>query len=228
MSELPFKIKLCCITSADDAVAAVRAGADAIGLNFYALSKRFISVDDAASIVRNVPREIARVGVFVNPSVEEVRTPLHSGSIGIVQLHGDETPEFLAGLSGVPIVKAIRWDVASTPKMLDRFLNDCTRLNCLPIALLIDANIAGQFGGTGAAADWISIAKWRNDAPSSMPIVLAGGLTSDNVGAAIAAIRPDAVDTASGVEISPGKKSAALMVSFVAAARKAYASADFP
>ena len=97
MSELPFRIKICGVTNAGDALAAVRAGADAIGLNFYPRSKRFVSRDQIESIVRNVPREIVKVGVFVNPTLAEVHAVLNSGMIDFGQLHGDEPPELLAG-----------------------------------------------------------------------------------------------------------------------------------
>jgi phosphoribosylanthranilate isomerase len=224
MSALPFQIKICGITNADDALAAVRARADAIGLNFYARSKRFISVENAMSVVRDVPREIVKVGVFVNPSPAEVNAVMNAGVIDFVQLHGDETPELLAELSDLPIIKAVRWDSAASPELLANFLAECKHRQCVPAALLMDANIAGEFGGTGTPADWKSIAKWRQETASAIPIVLAGGLTADNVGAAITAVHPEAVDTASGVEISPCKKSESLITSFVAAARKAYTS----
>ncbi len=191
-------------------------------MNFYARSKRFISVENAVSIVRDVPREIVKVGVFVNPSVAEVDAVMNAGVIDFVQLHGDESPELMAQLPDLPIVKAVRWDSAASPKLLANFLAECKHRGCVPAALLMDANIAGEFGGTGAAADWKSIAKWRQETHSAIPIVLAGGLTADNVGTAIAAVHPEAVDTASGVEISPRKKSESLITSFVAAARKAY------
>ena len=99
---------------------------------------------------------------------------------------------------------------------------NAARQRCSPNALLIDSHVAGEFGGTGAAADWASIAKWKGQSQSSIPIVLAGGLTPANVAAAIAAVRPDAVDTASGVEESPGKKNESLMQAFVIAARNAF------
>jgi phosphoribosylanthranilate isomerase len=222
MSALPFQIKICGITNADDALAAVRAGADAIGLNFYARSKRSIGVENAIAIVRDVPREIVKVGVFVNPLVAEVNAVVNAGVIDFVQLHGDESPELMAQLPDLPIMKAVRWDSVASPELLANFLAECMHRQCVPAALLMDANIAGEFGGTGAAADWKSIAKWRQETRLAMPIVLAGGLTADNVGAAIAAVHPEAVDTASGVESLPRKKSEALITSFVAAARKAY------
>jgi phosphoribosylanthranilate isomerase len=222
MSELPFRIKICGVTNAGDALAAVRAGTDAIGLNFYPRSKRFVSRDQIESILRDVPREIVKVGVFVNPMLAEVHAVLNSDMIDFVQLHGDEPPELLAALPNDSVMKAIRWDPATTPKTLDAYLEKCSRLECPPIALLTDSHVAGEFGGTGAAADWASIAKWKEQSQSSIPIVLAGGLTVENVAAAIAAVRPDAVDTASGVEESAGKKSESLMQAFVVAARNAF------
>jgi phosphoribosylanthranilate isomerase len=228
MSELPFRIKICGVTNAGDALAAVRAGADAIGLNFYPRSKRFVSRDQIQSILRDVPREIVKVGVFVNPKLAEVFAAFNSvravssRMIDVVQLHGDEPADFLTELPKIPVMKAIRWDPASSPKTLDAYLEKCSRLECPPIALLIDSHVAGEFGGTGAAADWASIAKWKEQSQCSIPIVLAGGLTPENVAAAIAALRPDAVDTASGVEQSAGKKSESLMQAFVVAARNAF------
>ena len=128
MSELPFRIKICGVTNAGDALAAVRAGADAIGLNFYPRSKRFVRRDQIESILRDVPREIVKVGVFVNPALAEVHAALNSGMIDVVQLHGDEPADFLTGLPKIPVMKAVRWDPASAPKTLDAYLDKCSRL----------------------------------------------------------------------------------------------------
>ncbi len=125
-----------------------------------------------------------------------------------VQLHGDETPEFVSRLKaklGLPVMRALRWgEEGSGP--IDEYLQQCAALGCLPDAVLIDAHVKGEYGGTGETADWEAIAQWREKSRFDIPLVLAGGLTAENVAQAIQIVRPDAVDTASGVESSPGHK----------------------
>jgi phosphoribosylanthranilate isomerase len=144
------------------------------------------------------------------------------GEVGLnlVQLHGDEPPEFLAELRGIPILRALRpgADLAAIGEYLQR----CYALACLPRMVLIDACASGAFGGTGQTADWQAMRDYRVHL-AGQPLVLAGGLTPSNVATAIATVRPWAVDVASGVEERPGKKSAELVRAFVAAARAAFA-----
>jgi phosphoribosylanthranilate isomerase len=214
-----FHIKICGITAAPDAQAAATAGADAIGLNFYPLSPRYVSQIKAEEIVGPLPAAVVRVGVFVNSPSAEVRTFAARLKLDFVQIHGDEPPDFLSELNGLPVIRAFRSD-GSFQGVID-YLDQCNRLGCLPHAMLIDAQSPGQFGGTGELADWKALAAARERLPA-IPIVLAGGLKPANVAQAIDIVRPAAVDTASGVESAPGKKSAQLIQAFVDAALTAF------
>lgn len=226
MNPLPFQIKICGVTTPADAELAASAGADAIGLNFYPRSKRFVTHQQAKQIAAAIPKRVKKVGVFVNASLDEIAAAIAVASLDIVQLHGDEPPEFLEQVrkkNFLPIMRALRWG-ADSRSIVDDYLGRCAALACMPEFVLIDSQSAGQFGGTGVTADWQAIAQWLEECLDSVPVVLAGGLTPQNVAAAIAAVRPSAVDTASGVESSPGRKDAALVKSFVEAARRALAA----
>jgi len=215
-----FRVKICGITNLDDARIAAAAGADAIGLNFYSQSPRFCPLERAQQIAGAVPKTICRVGVFVNATAEEIRRTVNTVGLDLVQLHGDEPPELLRELRGLPVLRAFR--VEGDLSAIPAYLHTCHRLMCLPRMLMLDARRSGQYGGTGATLDWQALAAQRPQL-CGMPLVLAGGLKPDNVAAAIAAVRPWAVDTASGVEASPGKKSQPLVCEFVAAAKAALA-----
>ncbi len=217
MNSLPFQIKICGVTTPEDAKVAADAGADAIGLNFYPRSKRFVTLEQAATISAAIPSGVAKVGVFVNASLEEIAAAVSALSLDLVQLHGDEPPEIIGKIRR-PVVRALRWGAAGS-KPIDEYLARCSSLNSPLQMLLLDSQSDGQFGGTGATADWEQIAQWRT--ACGIPLALAGGLTPQNVAAAVAAVHPDAVDTASGVESSPGRKDAAKVQAFVAAARRA-------
>ena len=123
-------------------------------------------------------------------------------------MHGDETPEFLAEVKAqINLAHHPRLAMGEARrKQIDEYLTRCSTSNCLPDAILIDAYKPGEFGGTGEIADWDAIAQWHDQSAFDVPLVLAGGLTPDNVAEAIVRVRPDAVDTASGVEASPGRK----------------------
>jgi len=196
-------VKICGVTRATDASACARAGADAIGLNFWPGSKRHVTPERAAEVVRALPPGVRRFGVFVDPAADDLARVFDAGLIDTAQLHGDETPAFCEAL-GRPFMKALR-------------LGDPTQLDGWSCELvLVDADTPG-YGGSGARADWTlarAVARKR-------PILLAGGLTPDNVAEAIAAVRPFGVDVASGVESSPGIKDARKIAAFVAAARAA-------
>jgi phosphoribosylanthranilate isomerase len=218
-----FRIKICGVTTAADAELAVAAGADAIGLNFFAGSPRYLPRDQAVVVGRAIPRgQALRVGVFVNAAAGDVCTTFDALSLDLIQLAGDETPEYVASLGGRPVMKAMR--VRAVPGALApvlRFIELAEQLNCRPAMLLLDAHEPGQFGGTGKALDWPALAELlaaeRRRSPQSLPpIVLAGGLTPENVGRAIASMTPAAVDVASGVETAPARKGAALVRRFVA------------
>lgn len=213
----PFHIKICGVTCVADAETVAAAGADAVGLNFFPGSKRCVPLEMAAAISRALPADVRRVGLFVNADSREVRKVAKQLSLDVIQLHGDEPPELLAELGDWPIVRAFctspDWQTA-----VDHYLDRCGELHALPAAVLMDAYRPGAYGGTGAQAEWEEIVRWSAER-TELPIVLAGGLTPDNVSAAIEAVHPAAVDTASGVESSPGIKDAGLVRQFVAAAR---------
>jgi phosphoribosylanthranilate isomerase len=214
-----FRIKICGITSAADARVAAAAGADAIGINFYARSPRFVTRDVASEIAAALPTGVAKVGVFVNCAADEIAEIANAVGIDYVQLHGDEPPNLLTKLGDRLVIKALRCRDGGT--VLD-YVTRCAEVGIRPAALLLDAHVAGQYGGTGAKLDWTALYELSKSL-DNLPIVLAGGLTADNVAAAITAARPHGVDVASGVESSPGKKDARLVERFVAEARRALA-----
>jgi len=187
------RIKICGITRPDDALAAAELGADALGFNFYRLSPRYVETAVAANLVRILPPFIGSVGLFVDASADEVHAVLDVVPLTLLQFHGDESPEF-CGQFGKPFLKAIRMkaDVDVTTEMA-RYAS--------AVGILLDAYRPGVPGGTGETFDWQRVPQL---APK--PLLLAGGLTSANVGAAIRATRPWAVDVSGGVEASRGRK----------------------
>jgi phosphoribosylanthranilate isomerase len=218
---MTFRVKICGITSARDAAAAAEAGADAVGLNFYRGSKRYVELDRAKEIVAAIPQGVTKVGVFVNADVSLIRTMQPALDLDMVQLHGDEPPEFLRELieEGVPtpVMRAFACGADHSLAGVADYLARANDLGCPPRLVLLDAAVPGQQGGTGVTCDWSTAAAYHQ-LPVAPPLVLAGGLTPDNVAAAIAAVQPAAVDVASGVESSPGCKDAQLMRRFVAGA----------
>jgi len=216
-----FTIKICGITRPEDAQAAAAAGADAIGLNFYAKSPRAIDASRAAEIIAALPPGIVKVGVFVNAPAEDVCRVYDELGLDLIQLHGDEPPEYLAQLGSRPVMKVFR--AAGTPghgAMVD-YLATCQELDCLPRLVLLDAPIESGYGGSGKLADWSLVKQYQAHADLP-PLVLAGGLKPENVAEAIRTTGVRAVDTASGVESRPGIKDAAAINAFVAAARAAW------
>ena len=200
-------VKLCGITSVADAELCVAAGADAIGLNFYPRSPRCVSVDSARTIAASVKGRVLIVGVFVDASFETIAETIREVGLGCVQLHGDEPPELLARF--LPhAYKAIR-------VRDQRSIEDAQRYGGEHV--LLDAFVPGEPGGTGRTFAWelaAGLARKRR-------VTLAGGLVPGNVAAAIAAVRPYAVDVASGVERAPGIKDEALVRAFITAAKQA-------
>ncbi|MDF1780622.1 MAG: phosphoribosylanthranilate isomerase [Alcanivoracaceae bacterium] len=203
------RIKICGITRTDDMRVAVESGADAIGFVFYPPSPRAVSASQAAEIVSATPAFVTTVGLFVNPSADEVEQVLNTVSLDMLQFHGDETPEFCAAFKR-PFIKAIRMrdDVD--------LQNEATRWSASR-GLLVDAYVSGVPGGTGTQFDWRRIPK---DLP--LPIILAGGLDPENIATAISQTRPWAVDVSGGVEeknadgkARGGIKSAAAIKNFI-------------
>jgi phosphoribosylanthranilate isomerase len=200
------KVKICGITSIGDAEEAVEAGADALGLMFYPGSPRCISVETAETIERRLPPYILRVGVFADPSPEDVFSALHRCGLNVLQFHGHETPEFCRQF-GVMTMKAFRMRDAQSLLEIPGYATD---------AYLLDSYVRGKPGGTGEKFNWALAVK---AAKFGKPIFLAGGLTPENVAEAVQMVKPFGVDVSSGVEASPGKKDPAKMRAFVAAVR---------
>jgi phosphoribosylanthranilate isomerase len=223
-----FRIKICGITRPEDALVAAEAGADAIGLNFFPRSKRHVGVERAAEIAAVLPPGIVKVGVFVDAEPRAIEAAHDAVRFDLLQLHGGEPPEYLAalhdsGLANLPVVRALA--CGGTLTHVEEYLDRCRDLGCLPRAVLLDAAVPGAQGGTGVTCDWGAAARYH-EVPAAPPLVLAGGLTASNVAAAIATVRPAAVDVASGVESGPGRKDAEQVRRFVAAARAAAAWSD--
>ena len=207
------RVKICGITTLDDALAAVEAGADMLGFNFYPASPRYIEPSVGAEMVaalRARGASTTMVGVFVNMLPGRVAAIMDECGLDLAQLSGDEPPGDLVML-GERAFKGIRpKDVAEAMTLAARYI-----VRSAPPVLLVDASTGvGQFGGTGQVGDWDAAAA----VAAAHPILLAGGLRPENVAAAIAAVQPWGVDVASGVESSPGRKDAAKMRAFVRAA----------
>ena len=198
------KIKICGIKNVNDALAAIDAGADLIGFNFYPKSPRYIDVGRCRHIMAVMRKfgHITYVGVFVNASVEEIRATIETCELSLAQLHGDETVETLNALNGKAF-KAFR----GIPADMNGFAREVAP------AFLLDASVKDAYGGTGVTADWNGAAEFAK----KYPLLLAGGLTPENVTDAVRQVKPWGVDVASGVESAPGVKDAGKMKAFVRA-----------
>lgn len=200
------KIKICGIKTIPDALAAVDAGPDLIGFNFYPKSPRYVEVGMVRNIM-SVMRRIGKVtcvGVFVNASVAEILATMDTLGLNLAQLHGDETPEMLKALDGKAF-KAFR----GIPENINGFERQDAP------AFLVDAAVKGVYGGSGVTADWDGAAALAK----KFPLLLAGGLTPENVAEAVRRVQPWGVDVASGVESAPGVKDPGKMKAFVQAVR---------
>ncbi len=195
------RVKICGNVTLKDTMAAVEAGADAVGFVFYARSPRVVGPKAVAAIVSHLPPFVTPVGLFVNEKPEVVRQIASDCGIRLVQLHGEESPQYCAELK-LPVLKGIRVHTREDVANLSAYRVD---------AILLDAYVEGMAGGTGTTFDW-SLAV---EAKAWGPIILAGGLTPDNVAEAISRVRPYGVDVSSGVESSPGVKDHAKVKAFV-------------
>ncbi|MDZ4819211.1 MAG: phosphoribosylanthranilate isomerase [Planctomycetota bacterium] len=213
------QIKICGVCRPEDVATVAAAGADAIGLNFYAKSPRYLLPSRAAEVIAEIPPEMVKVGVFVNATADEVIETFTNYELDAVQLHGDETPRLIAKLGVIPVVRALRLGPGGLAA-IEKYIDECRQLDVELAGLLIDSFEAGQFGGTGRVANWDLLKQW--EVADDVPLILAGGLTAENVAEAIATVQPVAVDTASGVEISPGIKDPARVKAFIDAARRAF------
>lgn len=196
------RVKICGITRVEDALAAVNAGADAIGLVFYAPSPRCVSVAQAQKIVAAIPPFVSVVGLFVNAPTAEIQFILSQVRLDIIQYHGDETPDVCKQIN-LPYYKAIR--VKADTNLLQYALEFESAK-----ALLLDTYTEAAFGGTGQVFDWNLIPK-----NMTKPVILAGGLTAENVVHAIKQVQPYAVDVSGGVEVVKGIKDIAKIAAFM-------------
>jgi phosphoribosylanthranilate isomerase len=203
------RVKICGITNAADALAAIHAGANLLGFNFYAKSPRHITEAEAAKIRPQLSKKVEAVGIFVNAPPAEVAAMCKSLKLDAAQLHGDEPPEAVAKVAlGVAVFKAFRVESDFRLETLDEYSEAS--------AFLFDAAHTGQYGGTGRTSDW-DVAR---RAAIGHRIILAGGLNVENVAAAVRIVRPYAVDVASSVESKPGKKDHGRMREFVQEVRR--------
>jgi phosphoribosylanthranilate isomerase len=201
-------VKICGITRLDDALAAARLGAQAVGFVFYSRSPRHVTVAQAADIVRRLPPFVSAVGLFVNAPAADVAQVIAQTQLDLLQFHGDETADY-CGQFGRPYIKAVR--VRPGLDLL-QYAHQFESAR----GLLLDAFVEGKQGGTGAVFDWTLIPRQL-----PLPVVLSGGLNSDNVAAAIQRVRPSAVDVSSGVEAAPGLKDPAKLAAFFQGVRHA-------
>jgi len=197
------KVKVCGITSYEDAAMLLDHGVDALGFNFYPPSPRFLKTGDARAIIRRLPPFVTTVGLFVNVAEAGLVSEMaKTAGVQVVQLHGDETPEYCRRLESWPLIKALRIGDGGMPKDLDAY----------PVqGFLLDAKDDVLFGGTGRSFDWTL----ADSLQRSRPIILAGWLRPDNVKEAIRMVRPYGVDVCSGVESAPGRKDAKKIVKFM-------------
>jgi phosphoribosylanthranilate isomerase len=201
------QVKICGLTRADEAVACAHAGADAIGLVFYARSPRYVSPETAREICRAIPAGVARVGVFVDAPPEVVLRAVGTAGLTAVQLHGCEPPEVVEQLrhEGLVVIKAL---------FAERFPGLERAADYAPAAILVECGQGALPGGNAHAWDWGA----ASGIGTEHPLIIAGGLTPANAAQAVGAASPDAVDVSSGVEIAPGRKDLFKVQAFIRAA----------
>jgi len=187
------QVKICGITNEEDALYAAGCGAAALGFIFYPSSPRYIKPEDARKIISILPKEIVKVGVFVNEKPTEIKKVMEYCGLDMIQLHGDETPEYCREFSADLIIKAVELKN-------DNDLNHAYSYEVA--ALLVDSRHAGLYGGTGRKANWKLACRIKN----KKPLILSGGLNEENIAEALQTIAPAALDINSGVESEPGKK----------------------
>jgi phosphoribosylanthranilate isomerase len=187
------KVKICGVRTLEEAAAAIEAGADALGFNFWPRSPRFIAPADACIIARRLSPLVSLVGVFVNESRQRIIETASLVGLQAIQLHGDESPAFCKDFETLRVIKALR--VGET--------FDCQKIEQYAVSMiLLDSKVKGSYGGTGHRFDW----RTAIEAKRYAPLMLAGGLRLENVAEAITLVRPAAVDVCSGIEAEPGRK----------------------
>ena len=202
------QIKICGITNKEDALCAAQCGAAALGFIFYPPSPRYIKPADARKIVSALPAEMVKVGVFVNESVTEVKRIVEYCGLDMIQLHGDESPAYCRQYPAAQIIKAVELKNEA----------DLVYANSYHVgAILVDSRHAGLYGGTGKKANWELAYRIKK----KKSLILSGGLNEGNIAEAIKAVRPNALDINSGVELRPGKKDHAKLTRIFAIIRRA-------
>jgi phosphoribosylanthranilate isomerase len=201
-------VKICGVTRTEDALVAARAGAQAVGMIFYPKSPRFVEDEVAAGIVKALPPFVTPVALFVDQPAAEIARAIEAVRPQLLQFHGEEAADFCRSF-GLPYIKAVRVRAGVDLLQYARQYPDAK-------GLLLDAFVEGSHGGTGSAFDWSLVPR-----EFPLPLILAGGLDPDNVGAAVRRVRPWAVDVSSGVEATKGIKDAAKVVAFIRGVRNA-------
>ncbi len=196
------RVKICGVRTPEEAEAATAAGADALGFNFWPESPRYVPPDEAARIIARLPAFINSIGVFVNEDLNRVREIASQVGLNAVQLHGEETPRYCLELNNTKVIKAFRIGEGFDLDTIGDYSVS---------AILLDAKVEGQYGGTGRRFSWYLAIEAKRLAP----VILAGGITIDNVAEAITFVRPFAIDVCSGVESEPGRKDLNKMKDFM-------------
>ena len=202
------RVKICGITTIEDALHALAMGADALGFVFYPGSPRYITPEQAQQIIAQLPPFVSIVGLFVNAEADQIRTTIRQCRLDVIQLHGDETPT-QCHYPEVKVIKALRLRGAECLHGIENYSVS---------ALLLDAWVEDAYGGTGQLGRWDLAAQ----VAQQFPVILAGGLTNSNIRTAIDAVKPYAVDVSSGVESSPGCKDPELVRDFIYQAKQSW------
>ena len=204
------KVKICGVRTLEEAEAAIAAGADALGFNFWPRSPRYVAPAEAAEIAKRLPPLVSLVGVFVNEARERITATAAEVGLQAIQLHGDEPPEFCGGFGPLRVIKALRVGEAFDCRIIERYAVGM---------ILLDASVKGSYGGTGHRFDW----RTAIEAKRYAPLMLAGGLRVGNVAEAINTVRPAAIDVCSGVEAEPGRKDLRKLSEFMSEVARANA-----
>ena len=213
----PLRIKICGVTSPADMAVCAAAGVDAVGINFHPGSPRYVDPKASQTLLRSIPPLLAGVGVFVGLPMRQVTAMAYQLGLRGIQYHGELRD--LGDPFPFSLIAAFRVRDRKSLADIDTYIEMCRTFGHLPGAILVDAFVEGQQGGTGQKAPWDLLADYK----PGVPVILAGGLTPENVAEAIRIVRPDGVDVASGVESSPGQKDSEKVRRFVANAREAAA-----
>jgi phosphoribosylanthranilate isomerase len=214
---IPLRIKICGVTNPEDVALCADAGADAIGINFHPGSPRYVDPRLAQPLLRSIPPLMAAVGVFVGQPMRQVCALAYQLGLRGIQWHGENRE--VADPFPFSLIAAFRVKDSDSLEEITAYVGACLSNGWIPAAILVDGFAEGQHGGTGQKAPWDLLAGFK----PGVPLILAGGLTPENVADAIRIVRPDGVDVASGVELNPGKKDADKVRRFISNAREAAA-----